>query len=215
MEKALLLKAEIREKTGKHATTQLREQKKLPATVYGHKQTPLAIALDFRDAIDGLHHGHRVVDLEIDGKKETVMFKALQYDHLGKDIIHVDLMRVNVTEVVKVVVPIVLKGIAEGSKEGGVIDEHVDRLEVECTVNNIPESISVSIKDIHLGDNLYAGDVKLPASLTLISDPKLLILGCSIVAAAKSAEDLVEHEEEVPATPEVITEKKQEESEEK
>lgn len=212
MEKALLLKAEIREKTGKHATTQLREQKKLPATVYGHKQTPLAIALDFHDAIEGLHHGHRVVDLDINGKKETVMFKDLQYDHLGKDIIHVDLMRVNVTEVVKVFVPIVLKGTAEGTKEGGVIDEHADSLEIECKVNNIPESISVSIKDVKLGDNLYAGDIELPAGLTLVSDPKMLILGCSIVAAAKSAEEIAAEEEEA-ATPEVITEKKEEESE--
>jgi len=213
MEKALLLKAEIREKTGKVASAALRQRGKLPATMYGHKQDTVAISLDLHDAVEGLHHGQRVVDIELNGKKETAMFKELQYDHLGKDIIHVDLMRVDVTETVKVTVPVELKGTAEGTKHGGIINEHADSLEIECTVNNIPENIPVLIKDLNIGDNLYAGDITLPQGLKLVSDPKLLIVNCTIIVAAKVTEEAAV---EAPATPEVIGEKKiEEEAEEK
>jgi large subunit ribosomal protein L25 len=213
MEKALLLKAQIREKTGKHASATLRDEGKLPATIYGHKQEPVAVTLDFHDTIEGLHHGSRIADVEINGKKETVMFKDLQYDYLGKDIIHVDLMRVNVSETVKVVVPIVIKGIAEGTKQGGIVNEHTASLEVECKVTDIPESITVVIKDINVGDTIYAGDIKLPAGAKLVSDPKLLVLNCTLVAAAKTTEEIAA---ELPIQPEVIGEKKrEEESEEK
>ena len=97
MEKALLLKAEIREHAGSHSAARVRKQGRIPAVVYGHKEKPVAISLDAHNLLKGLHHGSRVVDVQIGKKKETMIFKDLQYDYLGKDIIHVDLMIVYVT----------------------------------------------------------------------------------------------------------------------
>jgi large subunit ribosomal protein L25 len=206
MRKTLLLKAEVREQTGSKTVRKVREQGKIPAIVYGHRQEPVAVSLDAHNFVEGLHHGHRLMDLQIGKKKETAIVKELQYDHLGRNIIHADFMRVDVGETVKVVVPIELKGTAVGTREGGIIEEHTDHLEVECKVVDIPESIVVSVKDMHIGDALHAGDVQLPEGMVLSSSPDVLLVTCHTVAAAKTTEEL---EEEVPIAPEVIGEVKE------
>ena len=207
MEKTLLLKAEIREHTGSRHAAKVRKQGRIPAIVYGHKQDAVAISLDAHSLIDGLHHGHRLMDVQIGRKQEKMIIKDLQYDYLGRDIIHVDLMRVDVTETVRVTVPIELKGTASGAHEGGIIEEHTDHLEVECKVTDIPESIVVWVKELSVGDSLHAGDIELPDGIKLVSPPDIVLVTCSLVAAAKSTEEI---EEEMPAAPEVITEAKEE-----
>ena len=211
MRKTLVLKAEIREQTGSKKVQKVRRDGKIPAIVYGHKQDPLAISLDAHNFVEGLHHGHRLMDIQIDKKKEKAIIKDLQYDHLGRNIIHVDLMRVDVTETVRVAVPIELKGTAAGTHEGGIIEEHADHLEIECKVVDIPETIVVSVKDVHVGGALHASEIELPDGVKLISSPDTLLITCHMVAAIKTTEEL---EEEIPAAPEVIGEVKEPEAEE-
>lgn len=211
MEETLLLKAEIRDHTGSKAVRKVRQQGRVPAIVYGHKQDPVAISLDEHDFVEGLHHGHRLLDVQVGRKKEKMIVKELQYDHLGRNIIHADLMRVNITETIKVSVPIELKGTAAGTHEGGIIEEHVDSLEVECKVTDIPETIVVSVKDVSVGDALHASDIELPEGVKLASSPDMLLVTCHLVAAAQTTEEV---EEEMPAAPEVIGEAKEPEEEE-
>ena len=215
MEKRLLLEAEVRETTGTKVTALLRQSGRLPATVYGHKLAAESISLDAHKFERAVHHGHRVFDIEFAGKAGTLMIKDVQYDYLGRDIIHVDLMRVDITETVKVTVSIELKGVAKGLNEGGMIEEHADAVEVECVVVNIPESIAVSIKDLGLGEALHASDIELPEGVTLISSPETLLVTCPMKAAAVSDEDEAEHEgvegEEGSSSPEIITERKSDE----
>jgi len=211
MEETLLLKAEIREHTGSKAVRKVRQRGRVPAIVYGHKQKPVAISFDEHDFVEGLHHGHRLIDVQVGRKKEKMIVKELQYDHLGRNVIHADLMRVNITETIKVSVPIELKGTAAGTHEGGIIDEHVDNLEVECKVTDIPETIVISVKDVKVGDVLHAGDIELPENVKLASPPETLLVACHLVAAAQTAEEV---EEEMPTAPEVIGEAKEPEGEE-
>lgn len=209
MKETLLLKAEVREQTGSKTVRKVREQGRIPAIVYGHKKEPTAISLDAHNFVEGLHHGHRLMDVQIGKKKEKTIVKEIQYDYLGKYIIHVDLMRVNVNEIVKVMVPIELKGTAAGTHESGIIEEHVDRLEIECKVIDIPEMIVVSVKEVHVGDALHASDIELPEGIKLSSSPNTLIVTCHLVAAAKTTDQL---EEETPVAPEVIGEPKESEA---
>ncbi len=210
MDKTLLLEAQIREHTGSRAAARIRKQGQIPAIVYGHKQDPVAILLDAHDFAEGLHHGHRLMDIKVGGKTEKMIVKELQYDHLGRTIVHVDLMRVDVTEAVRVTVPIELKGTAKGTHEGGIVEQHTGRIEIECLVTNMPESIVVSVKDLGVGQAIHAGDVALPEGVTLVSPPEMLLAACHVVAAAKTTEEL---EAEAPVAPEVIGEKKEEPSE--
>jgi len=210
MKKAMPLKAEIRGQAGSHSAAQIRKQGRIPAIVYGHKKEPAAISLDARSLADALRHGTRLVDVQIGEKPEKMIVKALQYDHLSKDIIHADLMRVDVTETIKIAVPIVLKGTAKGAGEGAIIETHAGHVEVECKVTDIPESITVSVKDLEIGDSIHASDIVLPEGVKLVSNPLTLIATCSMVLTAKTTEEL---EAEAPAAPEVITEVKETEGE--
>ena len=214
MVKTLLLKAEIREQTGSKAVQKVRKEGRIPAIVYGHKQEPVAISLDAHNFVERLRHGHRLMDVQIGKKKEKMIVKDLQYDYLGKSIIHADLMRVSVAEMVKVTVPIELKGAgaAKGTHEGGIIEAHADHLEIECKATDIPETIAVSVKEVGVGDALHTGDIVLPDGVKLVSSPETLVVTCHLVAAAKTTEQV---EEEMPVAPEVISEAKEAEGEEK
>jgi large subunit ribosomal protein L25 len=209
MKKTLLLKGEIREQTGSKTVRKIRKQGRIPAIVYGHKEEPAAISLDAHNFVEGLRHGHRLIDVQIDKKKEKTIIKELQYDHLGKNIIHVDLMRVDVGEMVKVTVPVELKGTAAGTHEGGIIEQQTGRLEIECLVTDIPEKIVVSVKDVHVGGTLHAGDIELPDGISLVSSRDTLLVTCHLVTAAKTTEEV---EEEMPSAPEVIGEVKEPEA---
>ena len=210
MKRVEILKAEPRKQTGSKHAGQVRKQGKIPAIVYGHKEEPVAISLDAHDFNVQLHHGRRLLDIALGGGKQKLLVKDLQYDHLGKEIVHADLMRVDLAEMVRIMVPIELKGVAAGTHEGGIVEEHIDHLEVECKVTAIPEVLSVSVKDIGVGDALHAGQIELPEGVKLVSDPNLVVVTCHLVAAAKTTEEI---EAQIPSTPEVISEKAEEQAE--
>ncbi len=210
MKKTMLLEAEVRKHTGSKDAARLRRQGRIPAIIYGHKLEPQAVSVDAHAFVEGLHHGHRLMDLQVGAQTESMIVKDIQYDYLGRDIIHVDLVRVDVTEKIKENVPIELKGTPKGSTEGGILEEHADRLEVECLVTNMPETLVVSVKEVGVGDVLHASDVELPEGVKLVSPTSTLLVTCHLKAAAVSTDD--ELEEEAPSTPEVITEKKADES---
>jgi len=208
MAKTLSLEAQLREQIGSKAAAAVRKQGRIPAVVYGHQQQPVAVSLDAHDFVEGLHHGARLMDLTLAGKNEKAIIKDLQYDHLGRDVIHADLMRVDVTEVIKVVVPLELKGTPKGAQEGGVLTAHTSRLEVQCLAINIPEAIVVPVKDLDVGQAIHAAQIQLPEGVTLASPAEMLVASCTLIQEVKTTEQV---EAEVPAAPEVITEKKPEE----
>ena len=200
----LSLQAEPRERIGSKGAAAVRRKGRIPAIVYGHKQEPVAISLDAHDFIEGLRHGHRLMDVTVNGSAEKMLVKDLQYDHLGRTILHVDLIRVDVTERIKVEVALELKGIPKGTQEGGVLESHMDHLEVECLAVDIPESIVVSVKDLDVGQSLFARDVKLPDGVKLVTGADVMVTTCRVLAEAKTTEQV---EAETPIAPEVIREK--------
>ena len=147
-----------------------------------------------------------MIDVQIGSKKQKTIVKALQYDHLGKNVVHADLMRVDIKEMVRITVPLELKGTAKGTNEGGIIEEHTDHIEVECRPTEIPEIIVVSVKNLEVGDAIHAGDIALPEGVKLVSSPDTLVVSCNILAVAKTTEEV---EAEMPAAPEVIGEEKE------
>jgi len=207
MNKTLQLEGQVRETTGSRAAARVRKEGRIPAIVYGHKLEPLAITLDAHDFVRGLHHGHRLIDVKVGKNTQTMIVKDIQYDYLGRDIVHADLMRVSATETVRITVPIELKGTAQGTHEGGIVEEHADHLEIECLVNNMPEAIVVPVKEVGVGDVIHAGDIALPDGIKLVSSTETIVVTCHLVAAAKTTDEI---EEEAPTAPEVIGEKKEE-----
>lgn len=210
MDKTLSLQAEVREQTGSKAAAAVRRQGRIPAIVYGHKQEPVAVSLDAHDFVEGIHHGHRLMDVTVAGQTDKMIVKDVQYDHLGRRIIHADLMRVDVTEMIEVTVPIELKGTAKGTHEGGIVEAHLDHLDVECQAINIPELIVVSVKDLDVGQSIHAGDIKLPEGVKLVTPAETFVASCRVLVEVKTTEQL---EAETPVAPELIREREAEEEE--
>jgi len=207
----LILKAQTRKECGKKSNAKLRLKGSIPAVIYGHKKEPQSVVLNEHDFAEVLHYGKKLMDLEIDGKPDKFLLKEIQYDHLGKKMIHADFVRVDLSEKVTIQVPLVFKGTAQGTTEGGVIEEHLDSIEVECTVTEIPESIDVSIKTLKIGDFMHVKDIVLPQGVTLVTNPELLLIACK--EPVEVVEPSLEAAAIEPTSPEVITERKPKEGE--
>ncbi len=204
------LKAQLRAEMGSRASRRVRKQGLLPAVLYGHKESNVALSVD-HDEIDVLlRHGARLVELDFDGSVERVLIKDIQYDYGGQDLVHIDFERVSMDERVTVSVVLDFHGTTEGALQGGVVDYHVTNIDVECLPMDIPDSIRVEIAHLEIGQTMHARDVVAPEGTKVVADPELIIVG---VLAPKMG---VEEEEEAleaaaAAEPEVIGEKKEEE----
>ena len=98
MAESVTLSAQRRDKHGTHSARRLRKQGWLPAVVYGHKEETVSISIP-RDAFAAaLRHGHRIVDLQTDGKTEKTLIRDIQWDPFGQEILHVDFARVSADE---------------------------------------------------------------------------------------------------------------------
>ena len=169
------LKGEHRKAAGTRAAVRLRGAGKLPAIVYGHKIDPLPVTVNRHDVGLLLGHGAHLVNLEVDGVLQACLFKAAQYDHLGAELVHLDLARVDLTEHVKVHVQIELRGVPKGVAEGGVLTAVLKELEVECLVTNIPEIIRVEVGDLAMDQVMYVKDLKVDSSIKVLSDPESVV----------------------------------------
>src|SRR5688572_1126775 len=126
-EKSPELTAKKRERVGSRYSSRIREQGGLPAIVYGHKEEPVPVSLDAREALAHITKGEKVFRLRMDGTKgepQTVLLKELQFDYLGSRIVHADFARVSLTDRVTVKVPVHLIGEAKGLKTAGAILMH-------------------------------------------------------------------------------------------
>jgi large subunit ribosomal protein L25 len=148
----------------------------IPAVVYGHGEEPLSLAVSLHEFRLALEHGHRVVEVESDSGRGQYLIKEVQYCHLQKDPIHVDLMRVDVTERVKVKVALEFRGDPAGLAVGGEVVHVMNDLEIECPLLEIPENIRVNIAPLNIGDAIHVRDIQLPAGVTSTAGKDDLVL---------------------------------------
>ena len=165
------LKAEKRVGTGTRRSRLVRSGGRLPAVVYGHGEVPENFTIDRHDTVVALKHGARTLQLEVAGQKKQFLIKAVQYDALNATPIHLDLMRVDLNERVRVKVSIELKGTPKGASEGGILDQVMSDLEVECLVTQIPGTLHPSVAHLGLLESLYVKDLVLPPGVTPIVSP--------------------------------------------
>lgn len=202
------LAVESRKSAGSRAAARLRLKGKLPAIIYGHGEAPAPITLNYREVERTLKHGAHIVNLSLGGNVQPCQFKDAQYDHLGMNIVHVDLMRIDLTQRVTLNVPIDFRGTPKGVAEGGVFRHDLTDLEIECLVAAIPESIRVDVSGLALNQILHVREIALPEGVTHVLD------GDKIVAAVRLPQAVSEMPavpaEGGPAEPEVIAKGKAE-----
>lgn len=184
-----VLKIMTREKLGTKVSRRLRDEGLLPGIVYGHGQANLAISLPAEEIKRAIRHGERVLKGILDGAEQNFLIKDVQYDHLGDQVLHIDLTRVSLDERVTLTVPVVLRGIPVGvSADGGVLSQSMRTVTVECLVTDIPDDLRVSVAALKLNDVLKVKDIPLPASVTIKEDGETIVASVSMVAEEKVAE---------------------------
>jgi len=202
-----------RSEQGSRDCRRLRDQGLIPGNMYGHKQAAVPLTVASSDLMPLIRGGARVLDVDLDGKTEKVLFREIQWDYLGKLVVHVDLLRVDPNEKLTIEVKVELKGTAPGVVGGGVLDHTLRTLHVECLAIQIPDSIVVKISSLEIGQALHVRDLEVPPNTRFTNNPDAVVVrvaqpGAEIEPAAGGVG------EEGPAQPEVIGRKPTEEGEE-
>ncbi|MFG0331468.1 MAG: 50S ribosomal protein L25 [Phycisphaerales bacterium] len=200
---AVNLKAQKRDRLGSRYARRLRASGQLPAVIYGHKQDPVPVSVDQKETLTHLHHGVRLFSVEVDGETENCLVRDLQFDHLGTDVIHVDLARIDLNEEVTVNATLKFIGEPEALKTPGAIFRVVNEtIEIRCIVSEIPEEIPVDVTNLQVGEHLSASDIQMPEGIKLESDDDLVIARVAVVQEEEEAP-----EEDTLDEPEIISER--------
>jgi large subunit ribosomal protein L25 len=166
------LVGELRSKFGKGAARKERAAGRTPAVIYGHGSEPRHITLPAHEIALVLRHKNAIIELELNGKTETVLVKSASKDVVTQVIEHVDLVEIVKGERVHVEVPVHIIG---ESMSGTVIDLEHKTLKLEVDATTIPEYVEVVFNKEGLGFHVTAGDIKLPAGAKLDLDDHVLV----------------------------------------
>ena len=207
------LEAKPRNERGKNASRRQRAQGLVPITVYGGgKETTSAsiVKREFATLLRG--HGRNVIfTLNVDGAATPVKIADMQVDPVKGTLIHMDLMRISLTEKSKFEVSIKTVGESEGVKSLGAILEVVTHsLEVRCLPRDLPSIIEVDVTPLSISNKFKISDLKLDSKVEILDDPETVI---ATVVAPRVEEPAPEAAPEAAAEPEVIKKGKAEEAE--
>ncbi|MEV0643404.1 50S ribosomal protein L25/general stress protein Ctc [Streptomyces sp. NPDC050619] len=179
------LAAETRTEFGKGAARRIRRESKVPGVVYGHGGEPIHITLPGHELLLALRTPNVLLALDIEGKTQLAIPKAVQRDAIKGFLEHVDLLLVRSGEKVNVEIYVHTEG---ELAPGAYLVEHVmNALPVEAEATHIPESVTVSIQGLEAGDSILAKDVPLPAGTILAVDEDAVVLQVLSAQAEEAA----------------------------
>lgn len=183
-----VLEVSARESLGKLNNRRLRAEGIVPAVLYGHGEGSVSLQLPATQLRSSLRHGAHLVELKGAAKGQALL-QDVQWDTFQQHILHVDLLRVDAKERVKVEVPVVLKGEAPGENEGGMLEHLRHSIEIEVPAAKIPDELHVNVGGLHLGGTLRASDIEdMPEGAEFVGGPELVIVNC-VQPTAEPAED--------------------------
>jgi large subunit ribosomal protein L25 len=212
------LEVQDRNDAGKGFARKLRAQGQIPAVVYGGHRDPAKITVDRKAIAEMIHkseHGVRSIFLlKMAGtdQQRHAMIKDIQMDPISRKMKHIDFVRVMMDEKIKTTVPIHIVGVAQGVKEGGILDWHIREVRVECFPNQIPDKIDIDVTDLNTHDFRSIKDLVLPEGVKVLDDGERNIVGITHAKAEVVAVEAVAEPTAV-AEPELITKGKKPEAE--
>ena len=189
--------ARSRSEIGKSAVKRVRRDGLIPAVLYGHGEEAVSIAIKeraFKAAMQSVAGENIILNLELDGKSAGQMIiKEVQIEPVTQSILHVDFQLIHKGEKVVVEVPVIVKGVPAGVKEGGILDQATRKLEVKCLPSQIPDHFEVDVSELSIGDSLHVSDIHFPDGQILTD-----------ISAAIASVIAPKAKEEVPVAEEVV-----------
>ena len=189
------LEAEAREETGKNVARKIRREGKIPGVVYGRERSPQPLIVDPLK-LKGKLDANAIVDLIIkddegEDSTETVMIKDYQKHVIKNELLHVDFHHISMDETITVTIPIETVGKAYGVQEGGVLQQLMREVEIECLPTDIPDKFELDITELDVGDSLQVSDLEIGDEIELVSS-----LDDVIVTVVTPSEEITEEVEE-------------------
>ncbi|HLY73428.1 MAG TPA: 50S ribosomal protein L25 [Planctomycetota bacterium] len=210
MAEQFAISAEKREALGTRVSRRLRKSGKIPAVLARKGEDPLHLLVDAKEFAQLVKKHARIINLTHPAGKDKVFIKEVQYDHLDEHAIHVDFTRIAMDQLLTIEVPLILKGKPVGvSEEGGVLDQYIKTLKIQCLPDAIPDHIEADVTSLKKDVKFTIKDLALPAGLKAAHDPDLLL---AIVQEHKVEEIAPAAAAAGPVEPELI--KKPKETEE-
>jgi large subunit ribosomal protein L25 len=164
--------AESRASTGKTAARASRRGGNVPAVVYGHGE-PQMISLNHNEVVKHLAHEEvysHILNLTVDGKTEKVILKGVQRHPAKVRVLHLDFLRIDLNDTIKVHVPLhfINEHSGVGGKKGGVATHTRTDVEVSCLPAYLPEFIEVDLVNLDVGHSIHLSELKLPANVQIV-----------------------------------------------
>lgn len=168
------IKATKRDVKGTGASRRLRRAGTVPGVVYGGGKDPVSVVLDHKELFMQFRHEAfhaSILDLVLDGKKESVLMRDYQLHPVRNTIQHIDFQRVSSTEKIHVKVPFhfINADVAPGVKLGGGIVAHImTEADVSCLPKDLPEFIEVDVANLEMGHSIHLSEIKLPKGVNFV-----------------------------------------------
>ncbi len=184
-----VLKVQKREGTGKYVAFDLRKEGMIPAVLYGKGFENINLAVDEKELQELVRSGERLLELDIDGKMQSAVFKAAQHENIGDKLIHADFRMVDADTELHVEVEIALTGIAAGIDAGGVVEQDLHAVQIACKPSDLPEIITVNVSKLNIGDVIYVKDLPVISGVAYQTHENVAVVSCHGVAAAEEEEE--------------------------
>lgn len=184
--KTLEIKGTARTEFGKKGSRAVRREESVPAVIYGNGETVhfSVPASELRHLIYTPHA--YVVEVNIDGKKETVVMREVQFHPVHEHVLHVDFYRVDPNKPVALDIPVQLSGNSEGVKMGGKLSLSKRKIRAQALLKDLPDTIKIDVTHLGLGKSIFVGDLDIPG-LTLLTPASTAICAVRMTRAARGA----------------------------
>ena len=190
------IEAKKRETSGSRKARSMRREGIVPGVIYSEGKEAVSLAFDFRELSYFLYHAHGLVDLKIEGEKavQKCVLKEVHYHPVTESVMHVDFYGVNMSETLQISVPINLVGTPEGLKMGGILEQTLRELRIECLPADIPDGFEVDISGLELGDTMHVSNLSFE-NITILNDESEAIAQVRLPRIVQEVEELEEGEE--------------------
>lgn len=219
MEK-VIIEANERKTINKRSRNNLRNEGRVPGVLYGSRMEPIPIDVT-RLEINPLVFTAKtnLISLKLDGHEEyECVIKDVQFDPVSDEVLHFDLIGLTRGEKIQLEVPIKLLGNAVGVKEGGLLQESMHKLSIECLPKDIPQLLELEVTELNIGDSIHVSDLNFE-NITILNPENTIVVSVVLPKVEIEVEEVEEGEElaeeEGAAEPEVIGKGKESEEEEK
>ena len=171
------LEVSKRESRGKRNARRDRAEGRIPAILYGHGGPSISLSIDSVKITSAVQRATHLVELSGD-VQENALIRDVQWNPFGNEILHIDFTRVDAGERIQVTVLLELRGVAPGTKMGGIVNQQLHELLLECPAMAIPEKLEINVNNLELGDSIFASSIDLDKEVTLLCEPETILVQC-------------------------------------